>query len=214
MTIGVLPAHPSTDDPLHDDYRQQLSSLMDGELETDQARFLLRRIGHDEALAACQERWQLIGDLLRGQASALAPAGFSTQVQRALDAENAIRQKTHLRWKPWGAGVALAASIAAVSLLFVTRISFTPSSSSAGTVLSADVSSNIPSPAWVVSPPTPLSITPVDPFALAPEPAAKPWPRSTLPAASGTFNARVLSQNEPFYPFTPPDPPPDSVSSH
>jgi len=214
MTIGVLPANPSTDHTDPYDHRQQLSALMDGELEADQARFLLRRIGHDEALAACQERWQLIGDVLRGQAHVLAPSGFTAHVQRALDAEIAIHQKKHTQWKPWGAGVALAASIAAVSVLFLTRTSFLTKPAAVKTALSADVSSHTQAPARAILPEVAVSVAPMDPFALAPEPAAKPWPRSNLPTASDTFNARALSQNEPFYPFTPQPPPPDCASSH
>ncbi len=57
-------------------HREQLSALVDGELGADEARFLLRRMEHDPELAGCQERWQLLGDVMRGHASALAPAGF------------------------------------------------------------------------------------------------------------------------------------------
>ena len=49
-------------------HREQLSALVDGELGADEARFLLRRMEHDPELAGCQERWQLLGDVMRGQA--------------------------------------------------------------------------------------------------------------------------------------------------
>ena len=45
-------------DALH---RQQLSALIDGELSAAQARFLIRRLAHDQELSACQERWQIAG---------------------------------------------------------------------------------------------------------------------------------------------------------
>ncbi|HEL5041801.1 TPA: sigma-E factor negative regulatory protein, partial [Stenotrophomonas maltophilia] len=70
-------------------HREQLSALVDGELGADEARFLLRRMEHDPELAGCQERWQLLGDVMRGQASALAPAGFSAAVAAAIAAEPA-----------------------------------------------------------------------------------------------------------------------------
>lgn len=102
-------------------HREQLSALVDGELGADEARFLLRRMEHDPELSGSQERWQLIGDVMRGQASLLAPAGFSAAVAAAIAAEPAPqaeprRQVRRTGWRAWGGGAALAASVAAVAL--------------------------------------------------------------------------------------------------
>ncbi len=103
-------------------YRQQLSALVDGELPTDEARFLLRRLQHDGELSGCQERWQLLGDVLRGQACAPAPAGFELKVREAIAADArpmpsaSERQVRRTGWRRWGGGAALAASVAAVAL--------------------------------------------------------------------------------------------------
>lgn len=105
-------------------YRRQLSSLVDGELAADEARFMLRRIEHDAELAACQERWQLLGDALRGQACAPAPVDFSSRVRQAIavDAPGGrsevpvARPVTRGSWRRWSGGAALAASVAAVAL--------------------------------------------------------------------------------------------------
>ena len=103
-------------------YRQQLSALVDGELPTDEARFLLRRLEHDGELSGCQERWQLLGDVLRGQACAPAPAGFDLRIHAAIAAEAgrvspaSERQARRGGWRRWGGGAALAASVAAVAL--------------------------------------------------------------------------------------------------
>lgn len=102
-------------------HREQLSALVDGELGADEARFLLRRMEHDPELAGCQERWQLLGDVMRGQASALAPVGFSAAVAAAIAAEPAPqaeprREVRRSGWRAWGGGAALAASVAAVAL--------------------------------------------------------------------------------------------------
>lgn len=101
-------------------HREQLSALVDGELGADEARFLLRRLQHDPELTDCQERWQLLGDVMRGQAAVLAPAGFSARVAAAVAAEPApvavsSRQTRRSGWRTWGSG-ALAASVAAVAL--------------------------------------------------------------------------------------------------
>ncbi len=103
-------------------YRQQLSALVDGELATDEARFLLRRLEHDGELSACQERWQLLGDVLRGNACAPAPADFGLRVREAMAADAAQaaaappRKAARGGWRRWGGGAALAASVAAVAL--------------------------------------------------------------------------------------------------
>jgi negative regulator of sigma E activity len=113
-------------DKLDTHYRLQLSALMDGALAPDEARFLLRRMQHDEELSGCWERWQLCGDVLRGQAQAAAPAGFAARVALALAAEPAggLREAASVagqgsrgrgRLTRWGGG-ALAASFALVAL--------------------------------------------------------------------------------------------------
>src|SRR5690606_26805145 len=73
-------------DRLHAHHRRQLSAMLDGELSPDQARFMLRRLQHDAELAACWERWQVCGDVLRGRGHALLPADFSQRVAAALGA--------------------------------------------------------------------------------------------------------------------------------
>lgn len=109
-------------------YRQQLSALVDGELAADEARFMLRRIEHDAELSGCHERWQLLGDVLRGNACAPAPADFSERVRLALTAD--IRDNGALTmapaaagrggWKRWTGGAAIAASVAMVAM-FIAR---------------------------------------------------------------------------------------------
>ncbi len=106
-------------------YQQQLSAWMDGDLPSDEARFLLRRLQHDAELTGRLERWQLCGDALRGNAQAPAPAGFAERVAAAVEVEpstavatprHADRPRRSLR--VWGGG-ALAASVAAIALFMV-----------------------------------------------------------------------------------------------
>lgn len=119
----------TTPDKIDTHNRQQLSALVDGALSPDEARFMLRRLEHDEALAGCHERWQLLGDVLRGQACAPAPLDFAARVRGAVAAEPAplaaaaVVERTRERrsgWRRWGGGAALAASVAAVAM-FMTR---------------------------------------------------------------------------------------------
>uniref|UniRef100_UPI002739B913 sigma-E factor negative regulatory protein n=1 Tax=Stenotrophomonas sp. YIM B06876 TaxID=3060211 RepID=UPI002739B913 len=109
-------------------YRQQLSALVDGELAADEARFMLRRLEHDAELSGCHERWQMLGDVLRGNACAPAPPDFSERVRLAVAADirqngavaGAASRPPHGGWKRWGGGAALAASVA-VAAMFITR---------------------------------------------------------------------------------------------
>lgn len=110
-------------------FQQQLSAMLDGELLPDQAKFMLRRLEHDQELAACWERWQVCGDILRGRHDALLPADFSRRVANAIAGEDEVASTAtsteaaatrQPRWARWGGGVALAASVAVVAL-FVGR---------------------------------------------------------------------------------------------
>lgn len=106
-------------DALH---RQQLSALIDGELSADQARFLIRRLEHDQELSACQERWQMAGDVLRGQLGAVAPADFAARVALALPpaaAQPRSAAGSRARQWRWASGGALAAGLALVAVLLL-----------------------------------------------------------------------------------------------
>jgi negative regulator of sigma E activity len=123
---NALPADPEAlpMDKMEAHLRQQLSAMMDGELASDEARFLFRRLQHDRDLAGCWERWQVCSVLLRGQGTAvLLPSDFSQRVatavalespQHAFGGEHALAANgMHpRRWAWWGGGAALAASLA------------------------------------------------------------------------------------------------------
>lgn len=102
-----------------DGLREQLSALIDGALPLDQARFLLRRLERDAALAGRWERWQLAGDVLRGAGPVALPAGFPSRVAEAIAVDGPASARAR-RWGRHGVAAALAASVAAVAL-FVAR---------------------------------------------------------------------------------------------
>jgi len=111
-----------TIDKILDHNCQQLSALVDGELPPDEARFLLRRLQHDVELGGCWERWQLCGDVLRGQAGALLPPGFAERVATAIALEPGVSTRvfaSNPRWLRWGSSAALVASVAVIALLLV-----------------------------------------------------------------------------------------------
>ncbi|UNK50397.1 sigma-E factor negative regulatory protein [Lysobacter sp. S4-A87] len=116
---------PATDD------RENLCALFDGELQGEAARFALKRLGHDAQWRQACGRWQLYGDVLRGQATAMASSSFADRVAQAIAHEPALapiatsatssspRRSASASRRGWIGG-ALAASVA-VAALFVTR---------------------------------------------------------------------------------------------
>jgi negative regulator of sigma E activity len=104
--------------PEHIELKEQLSALLDGELDRDQALFLLKRMEHDSALRALWERMCQCGDVLREEP--LCTAGFAERVQEALAKEaepafavaHAGRQNGRRSWFGTAAGGALAAAMA------------------------------------------------------------------------------------------------------
>ncbi|HLT44102.1 MAG TPA: sigma-E factor negative regulatory protein, partial [Luteimonas sp.] len=107
-------------------HRQQLSAMLDGELSPDEARFMLRRLQHDTVLASCWERWQVCGDVLRGQGNELLPTDFARRVALAVagDAADTRHHSPGRNARPriarWGGGAAIAASVALLAI-FATR---------------------------------------------------------------------------------------------
>lgn len=98
--------------------REQLSSLMDGELEPGAQPFLLRRIAGDEELNGRWRRYHAIRACLQREFSA-AP-GLCERVSAALADEPALEAKRASGgWlKPLG-GVAIAASVAIAALVAI-----------------------------------------------------------------------------------------------
>src|SRR3546814_12328807 len=87
---------PQTD-KLDDHHRQQLSAMLDGELLPDKAKFMLRRLEHDGELAACGERWQVWGEVMRGRKGALLPAALSHRIAHAISPDEGRDGKEGVR---------------------------------------------------------------------------------------------------------------------
>lgn len=145
-------------DKVLDHNRLQLSAMLDGALAPDQARFLLRRLQHDEELAGCWSRWQLAGDILRGQGGAMVPAGFAQRVAAAVAVESAATARGPSRWAKWGSGAALAAASVAAIALFVTRQ--LPDVVPAGAATQTEIASVAPAPRPVPTQPAPQKQAP------------------------------------------------------
>lgn len=104
---------------MSDDVKLQMSAWMDGELDAQQARFLLRRLGHDDALARTWTRYHVARDGLRRQTQHFARPDFAARVMRAVEAEPAPSRASGRRWLRWSAGGAIAAGVAVAALVLV-----------------------------------------------------------------------------------------------
>lgn len=99
---------------------EQLSALLDGELPQTEVAMAVRRVTRDPAMRATAMRYSLIGDTLRDELPAGRPADLVARVSAALDAAPATAAAVQKRFPHlgrYGAGLAVAASVAMVALL-------------------------------------------------------------------------------------------------
>ena len=127
---------------------ESLSALVDGELNTTESAFLIKRMAHDAELNTQWQRFQGIGEVLRGHAQILDSDSFSARVLSKIadaqaDSANAAqkaaiqqaaaataatsdRMNRHklnrITLNRLGAGIAIAAAVAWAALLLPQRI--------------------------------------------------------------------------------------------
>ncbi len=107
-----------------DEIREQVSALVDDELDDLERPLLLGRLQRDAGLRACLGRYQLIGEVMRGGHAQVAGLGIAARVQAELDGEPVSTPPPQVAarlWKPL-AGLAIAASVALVAVLSVQRV--------------------------------------------------------------------------------------------
>lgn len=97
--------------------REQLSALMDGELSRDETGFLLRRMGHDQALVACWSGFHLVRQALRRQEIVGMRGDFAAGVMASIETEAQPGQKRSGSLLRWASGGAIAASVAVAALV-------------------------------------------------------------------------------------------------
>lgn len=127
---------------------EHLSSLMDGEINKDTGRFLIRRLGSDSEMRATWARYHVVRDCLRHQEGSIPGSQFSNRVRQALDNEElaAFRPTFVARWLKPAAGAAIAASVALMAIVMVgtgqDSVDGTAADSLAGAPLESFVSPN------------------------------------------------------------------------
>ncbi|MEM1089870.1 MAG: sigma-E factor negative regulatory protein [Pseudomonadota bacterium] len=109
---------------------ESLCRLMDGEAESSEAQFMLRRLGHDEELSQRWERYHLVRSVLRDHRCASlegfaerVSAGIANEPMPEQDAQQHPVSPAHgeatgtglRRWLQPAAGAAVAASVAVLA---------------------------------------------------------------------------------------------------
>jgi sigma-E factor negative regulatory protein RseA len=104
--------------------REQLSALLDGELDGAGTDRLLQQLGDDDAALDTIGRYRLIGDAMRGEFDVVASA-TARRVRAALADEPTVLAPPPRRPASWlrpAVGVAVAASVAAAAVFVAPQI--------------------------------------------------------------------------------------------
>jgi sigma-E factor negative regulatory protein RseA len=142
-------------------FEEQLSAFMDGELGRDETRFLLRRGANDGRLAERWTRYHVARLALRRQEIVALRADFSSVVLARIDAEQMPQSPRNLLLR-WGSGGAIAAAVA-VAALMVTKPSEEPAPAQVATA-----SNPVRAPQAVPTMPAPTEIASTNPALQAP----------------------------------------------
>ena len=167
---------------MNEQFQEQLSAMMDGELGRDESLFLMRRVSNEGELSQRWSSYHVARQVLRRQDVFVLRADFSSQILDRISTEPLAQRPRSGRWLRWAGGGAIAASVAAVALIFGVPQAGTGKLS--GSPLAASVDSNTSAVAAVASRPVefrPPMISPaldVQPASVSTSGFASP---STLP---------------------------------
>ncbi len=109
-----------------DKISEQISALLDDELNAREAETVLTRLRDRAELQQTWGRYHLIGDVMRGEKIQAGVSGTAARVQAQVAQEPAIiaappaaraRSQENSRWLRMAAGAGLAASVAAVAVV-------------------------------------------------------------------------------------------------
>lgn len=120
---------------MNEELDSQLSAMFDDELPEDQCQLLARRLSRDDALKARWRRYAVMGAAIRaerqgaGTVSVRLETNLAARVSAAISAEPAlaadavarggVRKAAGMRWWQPVAGGAIAAGVAAMSVLWI-----------------------------------------------------------------------------------------------
>ncbi len=101
---------------MKDKLHEQLSALVDDELDTNEQALLVRQLIKDDSLRQQFARYQVISDTLKGDLPDRVDPGFHSRIQTALQNEAVPGVSRLNRLLKPAAGLAIAASVAVVAV--------------------------------------------------------------------------------------------------
>jgi len=147
--------HPANSHPARDE--EALSALVDGELERAPAEFLIRRLADDAATQSAWQRFHLQRACLQREFP--GPVALVERVRLALESEVQPSSSRTSAWLRYGAGGAIAASVAVVALIGLgNRIDQVPNGDNSGLDAPAFVSQTNPLDRQFSVPATPTGL--------------------------------------------------------
>ncbi len=109
--------------------KENISAFLDYELQKHEIGRTLDRVEESDELRQTWERYHLIGDIMRGEGVRISAAGIADQVREQIEREPAILSAPRpagkifsgQHWLKPAAGVAIAASVAAITIVALPR---------------------------------------------------------------------------------------------
>ena len=163
---------------MNEELDSQLSAMFDDELPAAECELFARRLSRDEALKARWGRYAVIGAVIRAERGVVLQSSVAGRVNAALSREPLLAAGTvgatsyGASWMRIASGAGLAASVAALSILWLRAHAVAPASAPAMQVASvaapAEASRASAAPDSYVVPPASLGpMTPMPPTQLA-----------------------------------------------
>jgi|SRR5690606_26130211 len=121
--------------------KEQISALMDDELDTDSLDHLFKAVKSDNELGACWADYHLIGDAMRG--NMMIKSDFTRRLMQKLEAEPAVLAPRSMKIERKPVMWSIAASVAAV--LFVGWVVLQQQLPGQADVPVVEIAQNIPS---------------------------------------------------------------------
>jgi len=145
--------------------KESISALLDNELQKHQIGRTLDRVEGADELRQTWDRYHLIGDIMRGEGVRISTAGVADQVREQIDREPAILAAPRpagkilfgRHWLKPAAGAAMAASVAAITIVALPRFSGVDPGLETGQLAAVPINRSATVPVQLAAAPAPIN---------------------------------------------------------